>query len=245
MGKVELLAKIKTAIEEEWPIQESPEAPMKTFHLLLVGFDGQNLDNFYPGITTIPDEVAPWWARFGLKVKNWETHKVILPNPAKDYNYWTMTWELLNNGTITMDGESAWYILTAQKTPWPLGGTIGGDWFKQTKGQVPGRGGFMRVPGISWADYGCTYALRYNRPPPGAVYPQDRNNVLGWMMHEVCHSCALIPCRCGHATNCIMDQGCYRFPDGAVIGCDNPWILGPTPGDEIAELIRYGFMERV
>ena len=101
----------------------------------------------------------------------------------------------------------------------------------------------MRVPGISWADYGCVYALRYDCPPPGAVYPQDRNNVLGWMMHEVCHSCALIPCRCGHAPNCLMAQGCYTFPD-AVIGCDNPWIVGPTPGDEIAELVKYGFMER-
>lgn len=228
---------------DKWHPQEGPPQA-KTIHLVLVGFEGFNLDNFYTGITTIPDSVDPWWARFGLRVKNWECHKVNLPGEAKEYNYWSMTWAMINDGIIKMDGENAWYILTAQKTPWPLGGTIGGDWFKQTEGQVPGYQGYMRVPGISWADFGCVYGLRYDKPPPDAVYPKDRNNVLGWMMHEICHSVALLPCRCGHAANCIMDQGCYSFPD-AVIGCDNPWIVGPTPGDEIAELVKYGFLEEV
>lgn len=223
---------------------EAPPPP-KTINLVLVAFGNFAMMNFYSGVENIPSDLDPWLADHGLKVKRWVLHKISLPGEAKDYDYWKMTWALINNGTITMDGENAWYILAAQKTPWPLGGTIGGDRFKQEKGQVPGWEGYMRVPGISWADFGCVYGLRYDQAPQGSVYPKDRNNVLGWMAHEIFHSVALIPCRCGHATNCIMDQGCYRFPDGAVFGCDNPWILGPTPGDEMAEAVKYGFMERV
>ena len=240
MGKPELLQKIKAAIEEEWPVEQQP----KTINLVLVGFEGFALENLYSAISEVPSYIDPWLRERGLKVKRWVLHKVTVKGAAKDYDYWKLTWKLINDGPITMDGENAWYILTAQKTPWPLGGTIGGDWFKQKEGQVPGREGYMRVPGISYADFGCVYALRYNQPPQGSVYPKGRNNVLGWMAHEILHSCALIPCRCGHSTNCVMDQGCYTFPDAA-FPCDNCYIVGPTLGDPIAECLRYGFMKRV
>jgi len=249
MGKQELVAEVTRGYSRLLQlIDEHCEAPPppKTINLVLVGFEGFALENFYSAIKEVPHYIDPWLADQGLKVKRWALHKVNLPGEAKDYDYWKMTWALINNGTITMDGENAWYILVAQKLPWPIGGTVGGDRFKQEKGQVPGYKGYMRVPGISYADFGCVYGLRYNKPPPNSVYPKDRNNVLGWMAHEAApgHNCALLPCRCGHATNCIMAQGCYRFPDGAVLGCDNPWILGPASGDEVAEAVKYGFMER-
>lgn len=241
MGKPELIMKMLRAINEEYP---APIPSPKTINLVLVGFEGFALENFYSAVKDVPSYLDPWLADQGLKVKRWVLHKVNLPGQAKDYDYWKLFEGLVYKGLLKMDGENAWYILMAQKLPWPVGGTVGGDRFKQQEGQVPGYKDYMRIPGISYADFGCVYGLRYDQPLPGAVYPKDRANVLGWLMHEIKHSVALIPCRCGHATNCIMAQGCYNFPNGAVFGCAKPFILGPKSGDEIAAVVGYGFMVR-
>jgi hypothetical protein len=240
LTKEGLIHKIMRALEEEWPVAQ----PEKTINLVLVGDETFALTNLFQGVSEVPSFIDPWLKDQGLKVKRWLLHKVNLPGKASEYDFWKLIEELQRKNLCVMDGENAWYILMAQKLPWPIGGTIGGDWFKQEKGQVPGKDGYMRVPGISFADFGCVYGLRYNQPPQGSVYPKDRNNVLGWMAHEICHNVGLLPCRCGHATACIMANGCYTFPD-AVLGCDTPWIVGPTFGDEKAELVRYDFLAKV
>jgi len=222
----------------KWPVSE----PEKTIHLVLVGFQG--LDNFWKGFETIPQDMDAWWATQGLRVKKWELHRVNLAGDPKSYGFWELVEGLQDNGLLTMTGNDAWYVFAAQYLGWPIGGTVGGDRLKQAQGEEVGWEGYKMLPGVSFADASCVYTLRYNKPPEGVLYPTGRNNVLGWAAHELCHNVALIPCRCGHAKNCIMDQGCYTFPN-AVIGCDKPWVYGPKPGDEKGALVKYGFLERI
>ena len=218
-----------------------PEPERRT-HFVLVGFSGTDMDAYASPLLLAAQEVNAWFRRFGLELTSFDVQLARLSGGPADYDFWKLINTLHLKGLLTMDGKNAWYLFIAEKLPWPIGGTIGGDMFGQKGGQEE-----ERVPGLSFADHACVYALKHNAPPAEMTFQLTRNIVKGWVAHELMHNLALLPCRCGHAADCIMSSGCYNFPD-CVLGCANPKVWhpdGPVPGDEIKACLQYGFLKRL
>jgi len=232
-------------LRQAWPTTSSENA--YTVNLIVVAFDREPKTEYKSGLAKIPGRINGWLNKFSIQIPNWKLHAAQIPGPSKGYSLLSIVNRLKDSGYCNFDGHNAWYIFLDDPTnELNLYGTVGGDWFGQTEGQVPGRLGFMRVPGISFFMTMGIEAITNHETGDGVDGFWTANRAYGAVMHELMHNLALIPCTGStHGPMCVMTGRLYNFPScilehtgGSIWIPESPnW----GPGDEIQTAIGYKF----
>ena len=212
-----------------------------TMHYVLVSFQTPPEAANLGALNSAVQDVAAWFKLFRLRHRRSVIQTATLPDAPSTYHFWSVIEGLREQGLAVMTGHDAWYLFLEDPLPWPIGGTVGGDVLGQTNGQEGNR-----VPGISFADSDCVWALTHDGPSPGSNRNISRGIVEGWIAHEEGHLLSLSPCRVPHGPLCWMTGACYNFPN-CVINCASPKVWSPDPphympGDERQAFLRYDFM---
>lgn len=207
---------------------------MKAINFLLVHFSDTPASMKLPylrGLTLARQEISAWLLKQGLMVPSWNILETTLTASGATYNekQWMLTQHLIAKGVVKFDGATAWYLFPSTCN---MGGTFGGDVFRQKNGQEANR-----VPGGSFFGKIGLRALAY-----GTEGSWTRNMACGAITHELMHSIGLLPDQKPHASNCVMTSGLYGFPNCVLE--TNGGIFGGIKGDEIAALARYGFVRK-
>ena len=211
---------------------------MKSVNFVLVHFSNTPAAvrlGYFKGLALARQEISAWLLKYGLVVPSWNIQEVVLAVPGSVYNekQYLLTKHLQDKGMIRFDGQSAWYIFPSACE---MGGTFGGDVFKQVGGQVANR-----VPGVSFFGKIGVRALAN-----GKEGCWTRAMACGAIAHELCHSIGLLPDQPKvpvHGPKCVMTSGLYGFPDCTLETWGGVW--GEKKGNEIDALASYGFVKRV